>query len=192
MNVSILAEKLWFPQCLKKLIFTNSWIETGHVNEIFLNDANTNKILAIFFLSLAFLYFLLPLLGSSFFLVFLDVGAKFGMSVKKPAVSIVFKPTKKITVHKGSGATAKYSFDDILFRCHNSPYNGFFIVRSSTCRAQTIHVLFDVVETELADLIPARTWSKAAIRQIEFFDTKRTVKRCQINKLLYDGSNAWF
>lgn len=41
---------------------------------------------------------------------------------------------------------------NILFLCDNLPLYCLLVVRSPTCRTQTIHVVFDVVEAELADL----------------------------------------
>lgn len=42
---------------------------------------------------------------------------------------------------------------DILFLCDNLPLYRLLIVWSPTCWTQTIHVVFDVVEAELADLV---------------------------------------
>ena len=70
---------------------------------------------------------------------------------------------------------------NILFRCHDPPDYRFLVIGSPACRAQAVHILLDVVEAELADLVPARTWSKAAIGQIELFDTEGAVQRKKSN-----------
>lgn len=42
---------------------------------------------------------------------------------------------------------------NILFLCDNLPLYRLLIVWSPTCWTQSIHVVFDVVEAELADLV---------------------------------------
>ena len=54
---------------------------------------------------------------------------------------------------------------DLLFRAYDLPLDILVVVRSSTCGAQTIHVVFYVVVAELADL---------AMRSV---NTQRPVKR---------------
>lgn len=72
----------------------------------------------------------------------------------------------------------------ILFRCHDPPNDRFLVVGSPTCGAQAVHVLLDIVEAELTDLVAAWTWSKATIRQIELLDAERAVVK---GKKLVDG-----
>jgi hypothetical protein len=41
---------------------------------------------------------------------------------------------------------------DILFLCYDLPFDSLFVIRSATGWTQAIHIIFDVVEAELADL----------------------------------------
>lgn len=41
----------------------------------------------------------------------------------------------------------------VLFRCDDLPLYCLLVVRSSTCRTQAVHVILDIVEAELADLM---------------------------------------
>lgn len=41
---------------------------------------------------------------------------------------------------------------DILLLCDDLPLNGLFIIGSATCRTESIYVVLDIVEAELADL----------------------------------------
>ena len=83
-------------------------------------------------------------------------------------------------------------YDDLLFTCDNFELHGSLIIRTSTCRAETIHVVLDVVEAELAYLytgalamavpeqlhrvfeaaylVAARTRAEVPVRQVELLD----------------------
>lgn len=43
-------------------------------------------------------------------------------------------------------------YGDLLFRAYDLPFDILVVVRSSTCGAQAIHVVLDIVIAELADL----------------------------------------
>jgi hypothetical protein len=73
LDVAILAEELRPAQGLQQFVLPHSRCETCHVNEVLLDDADANQILAIVFLSFAFLYLFLSLFRCSPFLILLYV-----------------------------------------------------------------------------------------------------------------------
>lgn len=40
----------------------------------------------------------------------------------------------------------------LLLRCHNFPLDGLFVIRSPAGRTQSVDIIFDIVEAELANL----------------------------------------
>jgi hypothetical protein len=41
---------------------------------------------------------------------------------------------------------------DLLFRADDLPFYGLVVIWPAACRTEAIHVILDIVETELADL----------------------------------------
>lgn len=82
LNIAILTEELGLAQGFEKLILADSWRESCNVNKILLYNADSDQILAAFFLSLAFLCLALALLLGSLLLVLLNVGVELGNPMK--------------------------------------------------------------------------------------------------------------
>lgn len=80
--------------------------------------------------------------------------------------------------------------ESVLFTRDHLPFHVLVVVRSATCRTQTVQVIFEIVKTELAYLqssmlednsrveqqsrsylITTRTRSEVSIREIKFLDT---------------------
>jgi hypothetical protein len=80
LDVAILTEEFGFSQCLEQFVFSDSGCKTGDINQVLLDDTDTNEVFAILLFGLAFLYLFLSLFLRSFLLVFLNVGAKLGNS----------------------------------------------------------------------------------------------------------------
>lgn len=137
MDVAVLAEELLLSQGLEQLVFPDSRCQSCDVDQILLDDSDANKVLAILLLSLPFLYFFLPLLGSSLLLILLNVGPELGDS----------------STRLGSVEASQGTERHILFLCHNLPLDCLLIIRSPASRAQAIHVHLDVVEAKLAHLV---------------------------------------
>ena len=78
LDVAVLTKKFGATQRSKQFVFSNRWSQTCHINKVLLHDSYTDEVLAILFLRLALLNFLLPLFSCSLLLIFLDVGPKLG------------------------------------------------------------------------------------------------------------------
>lgn len=46
----------------------------------------------------------------------------------------------------------EYVLSDALFRCDDLPLHALFVVRSSACWTQAVHVVLDIVVAKLANL----------------------------------------
>ncbi len=132
---AILSEELGFTESFEEFFFADVGCQTCHINEVFLNDSDTDQVLSVFLFNLALLEFFLSLFLCPFLLILLDVCSELG----DPVNLLVWD-----WCHVGECHS--------LLRRDNFPLDCLLIVWSSTCRAQTVHVRLDVVEAELAYL----------------------------------------
>lgn len=79
-DVAVLTEELGPAEGLEQLLLADSRCQTGHINQVLLNDPNANEVFAILPLGLASLRFLLALFLRTLFLVFLYIRSKLGNS----------------------------------------------------------------------------------------------------------------
>lgn len=85
LDVTILAEEFRPPQRLQELVFGNRRRKTCHVNQVLLDYADADQVLAISLVDLALLHFLLTLFSRSLLLVLLDIRPE----LRNPAPSLL-------------------------------------------------------------------------------------------------------
>ena len=100
-----------------------------------MHNSDSDKVFAVLFLGFAFLNLFLTLFLGAFSLILLDIRTELGNPEPQLA-----SDNRVVQVH------------DLLFLCYDLPLNSLLVVWPSTCRAQTIHIILDVVEAKLTDL----------------------------------------
>lgn len=103
-----------------------------------MDDAYSDKVFACVFLGVAFLNFFLALELGSLLPALLQVGAKFGLPESwNRQQTLVMRESRQ---------------QNKLFSSNSLVLYRLFVIWASACRTGTIHIGFDVVEAELADL----------------------------------------
>jgi hypothetical protein len=134
-DITVLSEELVPTETLEQLFLADCGCQAGHINQVFLDHPNANKVLAVLLLGLALLRLPLTLLGSTLLLVFLYVPLELG------------NPVVVSSRHCAGGNCCS-----LLFLSDHFPLYRFVVVWPPTCWTQAVHVVADVVETKLTYL----------------------------------------
>lgn len=140
LDVAVLPEELLFAKSAQQLVLPHCWCKTCHVNEVLLDNADADEVLARIFLRFASLYLSLALYLGTFLLLLLEVGTELGL----PVMTLVRAFIDQLDPEGVEDALL--NSDSLVLYC-------LVVVDSPTCWTKTIHIVLDVVIAKLADLV---------------------------------------